>query len=100
MIKCIFSSKFLAYWLAVILEDDDSILYIKRGKDVIVIKTHNSYITLSTTFVKSCISTIQKNKIKQHNIRWDRIRDTLSKVPDQPVTLEITKKVVNVIFQY
>ena len=37
---------------------------------------------------------------KQHNRRWDWVKELVSKVDEQPVTLEICEQIINVIFQY
>lgn len=39
-------------------------------------------------------------EVNQENIRWDWLKETLSKVPEQPVTLEIKENIVNLIFQF
>lgn len=36
----------------------------------------------------------------QTDRRWDWVMDTLLEVSDQPTVIEVTDKVVNVIFQY
>jgi 3'-phosphoadenosine 5'-phosphosulfate sulfotransferase (PAPS reductase)/FAD synthetase len=37
--------------------------------------------------------------LKQEDVRWDWIFDIVSKVDEQPITLEVHEKVTNVIFQ-
>ena len=38
--------------------------------------------------------------IDQHNVRWDWIKETVSKVSEQPIVLSITEKQTDLIFQY
>lgn len=38
--------------------------------------------------------------LNQSGRRWDWVRDTLLQVDDQPVVLDVSEKIINVIFQY
>lgn len=39
-------------------------------------------------------------EVCQYGARWNWLKKTLSKVPEQPVTLEIKEDIVNLIFQF
>ena len=52
------------------------------------------------TVVISCEILEFKARIKQDNRRWDFIKDLVTNVNEQPIVLNITEDLVNVIFSY
>lgn len=38
--------------------------------------------------------------IEQDNRRWDWVKQLMNRVPDQPIVMEISERIVNIIFQY
>lgn len=38
--------------------------------------------------------------VEQDSRRWDWVKQLMNRVPDQPVVMEITERIINVIFQY
>lgn len=57
-------------------------------------------VTNSVTFKAEIMSTNNKDRIYQHNRRWDWIKKLVTVVEDQPITLFITEGCVSVTFQY
>ena len=92
--KILISSKYLATKLAEFDFETDTILAI-RGEG------SNLYLDGNKKTVEIWCDILEFNpRIKQENRRWDWVKKLVDSVDEQPITLQITENIINVIFQY
>ena len=91
--KILISSKHLASQLNKIDFDLDCVVQVGGIKNF-EINTNKQTIKIP------CEILIPSIYIKQDNRRWDWVKSLLNKVDEQPIVLQITENIVNVIFQY
>ena len=93
--KILISSKQLAHELNKIDFRIENVIGIIEESKGIVLSTERQNIETS------CIILTEGMKIiKQYKRRWDWIKKLVNQVDEQPVTLEISEGIINVIFQY
>lgn len=96
-IRCVVSSRALAQQLKKL--KDERVLKAHIIKDILYIKT-----LTSSEVLKVGVSITQaadfQSSFDQENRRWDFIKQLVSSISDQPITLFICEEKVQVIFEY
>lgn len=97
MIRIVVSSKALAAELAKIDFTQEFIHEAILDNSTLTLKTA---LTQISVIGGVAVSDLSAGYFAQYNRRWDWVYNIVSKISDQPVGLEITDRVVNLIFQF
>ena len=93
--KIIVSSKQLAADLSLIDFDNDHVVEVGADENELIIDTQEG-----TTVRIGCEMSQRTMIIKQENRRWDWVKRLVENVEEQPIVLDISENIINVIFQY
>lgn len=93
--KTVVSSKQLATNLSLIDFDSDHVVEVGADENELIIDTAEG-----TTVRIGCEISQRTLIIKQENRRWDWVKRLVDNVEEQPIVLDISENVVNVLFQY
>lgn len=95
MIKFLVSSEYMAEMLMTIDWEKQSVERISVFEYEITLLTQNTALTISCHVFTGSVKSLA---IKKGN--WGNVKELLSKIPDQPVLMEIYDNIINVTFQY
>jgi hypothetical protein len=92
--KIVISSKYLASNLSLIDFEKETVQNLVLLSCNLTLNTEHQSITMSVeTSGYNCT-------MNQHDRRWDWVKKLVIKVEEQPIVLEITENILNVVFQY
>ena len=92
--KILISSKHLAAELNKIDFDNDHINSIKAKGFSIYVLTNYQSIEIPVEIIEHEPDVLQSDR------RWDWVKKLVNQVDEQPIVLDISERIVNVIFQY
>ena len=89
--KLLVSSKYLAQKLAEL--DYETVLRLDLNEKELTFVTANKSISMNVEVLRF------ESTVNQENRRWDWVRNDVTAINEQPIILDISEKVVNIILQ-